>query len=192
MKKTILLLTAAIGLFAFAPIAESIWKLDKAHSNLKFVITHMMISDVEGSFKNVDATITAAKEDFSDAVVELTADVNSISTDNERRDNHLKSPDFFDAAKYPSLVFKSTSFEKVGDKVFKVKGPLTLHGVTKDVELEVTHRATIEHPKNKKKIAGFKVTGSIKRSDFGIGSNNPPGMLSDEVGISANAEFIMQ
>jgi polyisoprenoid-binding protein YceI len=191
MKKTILLLTVAIGIFAFSPVVESVWKLDKAHANLNFTITHMMVSDVEGSFKNVDATIKATKDDFSDAVVELTADVNSISTDNERRDGHLKGPDYFDATKYPTLTFKSTSFEKVSDKVFKVKGQLTLHGVTKEVVLDVTHRATVEHPMNKKKIAGFKVSGTIKRSDFGVGSINPA-MLSDEVALSSNAEFILQ
>ena len=189
MKKAIVVLVVA-GLFAFAP--ASVWKSDKTHSNIKFTITHLMVSDVEGSFKNFDAKITASKEDFSDAAVELSADINSINTENDQRDNHLKGADFFDAAKYPTFNFKSTEFKKVADKQYKVKGNLTLHGVTKEVTLDATYRGTVLHPMSKKNVAGFKVSGSIKRSDFGIGANYPSAMLSDEVAFTANAEFVQE
>src|SRR5688572_15671024 len=105
MKKAIILI-AAIALFAFAPVADVVWKADNVHSNLKFTITHLMVSDVEGSFKNFEGAITASKEDFSDAVVDMKADINSINTENEKRDEHLKNADFLDAAKYPTLTFK--------------------------------------------------------------------------------------
>jgi len=169
--------------------ATSTWNLDKNHAKLGFTITHMMVSDVEGWFKTFDAKITSSKEDFSDAVVEMTADVNSINTDNEQRDKHLKTADFFDVAKYPSITFKSTSFKKMDDKNYKVTGELTMHGVKKIIEL-LAYCRTTTNPKNNMSIAGFKITGTIKRTDFGIGSSMPTAMLGDEVAISANAEFI--
>ncbi len=192
MKKIVLVLLAAVAMFSFTELPALIWKSDKTHSNLKFTITHLMVSDVEGAFKNFDAKITASKEDFSDAVVELTADVNSVDTENEQRDNHLKSPDYFDAAKYPTFTFKSTSFTKVADNKFTVKGNLTLHGITKEVVLDANYRGTVEHPMNKKKVAGFKVTGTIKRTDFGIAASTPSAMLGDEVAFTANAEFVKE
>lgn len=192
MKKAFFAVLASVALFAFAPIADAVWKSDKAHSNIKFTITHLMVSDVEGSFKNFDAKITSSKPDFSDAVVELSADINSINTENEQRDNHLKSADFFDAAKYPTFTFKSTSFKKEADKKYKVTGNLTLHGVTKEVVLDATYRGTVQHPMSKKNVAGFKVAGTIKRSDFGVGGNFPAAMLSDEVAFTANAEFVQE
>jgi polyisoprenoid-binding protein YceI len=189
MKKTVL---AVLFLMSGAVVFGQNWSLDKSHSKLGFGITHLMVSSVEGSFKSFDAKIVSSKEDFSDAVVELTADVNSIDTDNEQRDNHLKNPDYFDAAKYPALTFKSKSFKKVADKKYKVAGDLTLHGVTKPVELEVTLNGTAVHPYNKKTIAGFKATGVLKRSDFAIAPSTPAAALSDEVSITANAEFVKE
>jgi len=168
------------------------WSLDKAHAKLGFGVTHLLVSSVEGSFKTFDAKITSSKDDFSDAVVELTADATSVYTDNEKRDEHLKSPDFFEVAKYPTLTFKSTSFKKVADKKYKVLGDLTLHGVTKPVELDVTLNGTAVHPYTKKTIAGFKVSGTLKRSDFGVGKGTPGGVVSDEVALSTNAEFIKE
>ncbi|MES2808895.1 MAG: YceI family protein, partial [Bacteroidota bacterium] len=109
MKKILSVLALAL-LTATASMAQSTWKVDKAHAKLSFTITHMMISDVDGSFKDFDATITSAKPDFSDAAFEMTANTASVNTDNEKRDGHLKSPDFFDAEKYPAITFKSTSF----------------------------------------------------------------------------------
>jgi polyisoprenoid-binding protein YceI len=168
------------------------WTLDQAHSKLGFSITHLMVSSVDGNFKSFDAIISSSKDDFSDASVELTADVNTIDTDNEKRDAHLKAPDFFDANKFPTLTFKSATFKKVADKKYKVTGNLTLHGVTKPVELDVTFNGTAVHPYTKKTIAGFKVTGTIKRSDFVVGSDTPGAVVSDEVAIEANAEFVKE
>lgn len=189
MKKAALLLFLAVS--AVSASAQT-WSVDKDHSKLGFSITHLMVSNVEGSFKTFDAKIISSKDDFSDAVIELTADVNSIDTDNDTRDNHLKGPDYFDAAKYSQAVFKSTSFRKVGDKTYKLSGNLTLHGVTKPVELEVTFNGTAVHPYTKKTIAGFKVSGTIKRTDFNIAASTPSAALSDEVTIETNAEFVKQ
>lgn len=175
-----LLLTT--GVFAQA----TVYKVDKAHSKLGFAITHLMISEVEGQFNAFEVTLTSSKEDFSDAVVELTAEANSVYTANERRDNHLKSADFFDAAKYPTLTFKSTSFTKTGDKTYKVVGDLTMHGVTKSVTLDATLTGAAT-ARDGKKIVAFKTTGTINRIDFGVGSSNPG--QGDDVTLNAKMEL---
>lgn len=191
MKKIfVLLLAASASLFAFTPIALNTWTADKSHSKVGFSVTHMLISDVEGSFKNFESTVTASKDDFSDAVVTLSADVKSVSTDNEKRDAHLLNADFFDAEKYPKLTFKSTSVKKVSANKFKVNGLLTFHGVSKPVELDATLRGVNTNANTKKSVAGFKVTGTIKRSDFNFGTKYPGAVLSDEVELTANTEFI--
>src|ERR1043165_9927885 len=135
MKKLTLIAATAAAVIASFTVQAQTWTNDKAHSKLGFSITHMMISDVEGSFKNFDAKITAARPDFSDAVFELTADVNSVNTDNEKRDEHLRTPDFFDAAKFPTLSFRSTSVKKISGKNYLLSGNMTIHGVTKPVKL---------------------------------------------------------
>lgn len=187
MKKIYFVLASV--LMTSATFAQT-WSLDKAHSNLGFSITHLSISEVEGSFKTIDSKLTTSKDDFSDASVEFTADVASVFTDNDNRDKHLQSPDFFDAAKYPTVTFKSKSFTKVDGKNYKVTGDLTMHGVTKTVTLDVILKGTAQHPQSKKTIAGFKITGNLKRTDFGIATGTPEAMLSDEIALRANTEFV--
>lgn len=191
MKRiTLLFAVAATALLAFKPVAPLTWDTDKAHSKLGFVITHLMVSDVEGSFKNFTSKVTASKDDFSDAVIELNAEVASVNTDNDQRDAHLKGADFFDAAKYPQLTFKSTSVKKVSANKYKVLGNLTFHGITKPVTLDATLRGVTVNPMSKKPTAGFKVSGTIKRSDFNFGTKYATAMLSDEVTLNANTEFV--
>ena len=113
----------------------------------------------------------------------------SINTENEQRDKHLQSPDFFDAEKFPALTFKSTSFKKVSGKKYKVAGLLTLHGVSKPVELDVVFNGTVENPMSKKTMAGFNISGVIKRSEFGIATGMPATMLGDGVALQASTEF---
>ncbi len=169
------------------------WTVDKAHSKVGFTVTHLMLSEVDGNFKTFDAKMTANKPDLSDAVVELTADVNSVNTDNERRDGHLKAPDWFDAAKYPTITFKSTSFQKVEGKKYKMAGNLTMHGVTKPVTLDavLTGPVTMDSPRGKMEKAGLKVNGTIKRTDFGVGSSGGA-VVSEEIEIKAAGEFAKQ
>jgi polyisoprenoid-binding protein YceI len=188
MKK-IIVITTAFLLTAGAGFAQD-WTWDKAHSQLNFGVTHMTINEIDGTFSTVDAKLTATKDDLSDAQITLTADVNSINTGNEQRNNHLKSDAFFDAAKYGTLTFTSTSFQKVDGKNYTLNGNLTLHGVTKPVVLNVVFNGTIVSPMNKKTIAGFKVKGIIKRSDFGIAPSFPVTAVSDEVMLNANVEFV--
>jgi polyisoprenoid-binding protein YceI len=188
MKKMYAL--AAALLVAGSVSAQSTWTVDKTHAKLGFSITHLLISEVEGSFKKFDATVVASKEDFTDANITLTADVSSINTDDEQRDGHLKGEDFFDVAKFNTLSFKSTSFKKVEGKKYKLEGNLTLHGVTKPVVLDVIYNGSTIHPYNKKTVAGFKVSGTIKRSDFTLGEKYPAAVLGEEVVLNANLEII--
>ena len=188
MKKTILIAASLVVLFAFKPAESTKWSLDKNHAKLGFTITHLMVSDVEGWFKTFNATLTSTKDDFSDATVEMTAEVASVNTDNDKRDEHLKSADFFDATKFTTLTFKSKSFKKVKDNNYKVIGDLTMHGITKTVELDAMCRMGT-NPMSKKTVAGFKITGTVNRADFSLASSMPPAMLSEEVAIIANTEF---
>ncbi|WP_121810862.1 YceI family protein [Mucilaginibacter kameinonensis] len=187
MKKILILLAAAFTYTAAS--AQTTWSVDKAHSNVKFTVTHLMVSDVDGIFKNYDATITAAKPDFSDAKFQISIQTASVTTDNDQRDKHITSPDFFDVATYPTITFTSTAITKTSDKHYKLTGNLTLHGVTKPASFDLWYRGTIQNPMSKADDAGFQLTGTIKRSDFNFGSKFGNAMVSDEVTIKANGEF---
>lgn len=186
MKRTFIF---SLAIMAAISVGAQNWALDKNHAKLGFVVTHLLVSDVEGKFKNFDINVTAAKDDFTDAVIGLTADINSINTDNDYRDNDLKSEKFFDAAKFPSLSFKSTSITKVDAKNYKLNGNLTMHGITKPVVLDVVLNGVVQNPMSKKSVAGFKIKGVVKRSDFGIATSFPTSIVSDEVTIDANVEL---
>jgi polyisoprenoid-binding protein YceI len=188
MKKFLSLL-AVVAFMQTAVFAQSTWKVDKAHSRVTFTITHLAVSDVDGYFKDFDATIVAAKPDFSDAKVNFSANTASVSTDNEKRDAHLKSADFFEVEKFPALTFVSTGIKPTGANKYQLTGNLTIHGVTKPAVFDMWYRGTITNPMSKAPDAGFKVTGTIKRSDFAFGSKFGQPMLSDEVTLTANGEF---
>ena len=190
MKKLIIILTGFLVSTAFATFDA--WKNDKPHSQLGFTITHLGISDISGTFNDFDVTVNSSKPDFSDAVFELTTNVASIDTRIDARDKHLKSADFFDVEKYPTITFKSTSLKVEGKDKYKLTGNLTMHGITKEVTMDLKYRGTIQNQMTKAKTAGFQLTGSINRMDFGIGSKFPPPMLSDEVVIKADGEFVLK
>lgn len=189
MKKLLLIAGAFATVTAFT-IVNNLWKSDPPHSQLSFTVTHLGINDVSGNFQDFEATIESTKADFSDAVFTLEAKTASINTRIEMRDNHLKSADFFDVEQYPTLSFKSTALKPAGKNKFKLTGDLTLHGVTKPVTMDLEYRGTIENPVSKKPTAGFRLTGTIKRSDFGVGPKFQEAMLSDVVRIKADGEFI--
>src|SRR6185312_2386884 len=156
-----------------------------------FTVTQLAISDVDGNFKKFEATLTSSKPDFSDAVFETTIDVSSVNTDNDMRDNDLKSDHFFDAAKYPTMTFVSKSITKTGDKTYKLMGDLTMHGVTKSISLDMMVTGTGKNMQNQKPIAGFKITGTINRNDFGVG-HAPAAMVGEDVQLRAVGEFDQQ
>ncbi len=180
----------ALLVITLTAMAQTTWKADPYHSYLGFTVKHLGIAEVPGNFGKYDVTITSAKDDFSDAVVEMTADIASIYTRVEARDNHLKSADFFDAEKYPTMTFKSTSIKPAGKNEYAVTGNLSMHGVTKPVTIKLEFNGITKNPNAKgAPVAGFEIEAKIKRSDFAIGNGFPAPMISDEVEIEAYGEF---
>lgn len=168
------------------------WSFDKAHTNVRFSVDHMVISEVEGNFNQFDGTVWADKEDFSDLKAQFTIQTASVDTDQEKRDGHLKSADFFDVEKYPTITFTSKAIKKTGNGTFKLIGDFTMIGVTKEVELEVKHMGTIQDPWGNTK-AGFKITGTLNRNDWGLKYNsvmdNGGMLIGEEVKIVCNVEL---
>jgi polyisoprenoid-binding protein YceI len=157
-------------LFVFIAVsanAQTKWSFDKSHSNVGFSVIHLVISEVEGRFGSFDGTVTTKSDAFEDSEIEFKVDVNSVNTDNSKRDEHLRSDDFFNSEKYPSMIFKSTSMKKVGDNRYKLKGNLTIRDITKPIELDVKLNGVIQDPRGNTK-AGFKISGSLDRFDFGL------------------------
>lgn len=143
------------------------YKIDAAHSEIKFQVRHMMITNVTGTFLNFDATMDSQLPDFSDAKISFEADINSITTNQEQRDGHLKSADFFDAENHPKLTFISTNIEKKDEDEFKLHGNITLRGITKPITLDVEYGGTATDGYGQTK-SGFELKGKINRKDFGL------------------------
>ncbi len=193
MKKTFIIggaLMLSAALFSFTAIQTS-WNLDAAHSNLRFVTTHMGVTEVEGCFTKFDAKVISSSENLSDAVITMHGDAASINTFNDYRDKDLKSEAFFNVEKYPSFEFKSTGVSKADENNYKISGDLTMHGVTKSVVLLGQARYG-KNLMSQKEIVGLKITGTIKRSDFGIGDKLPTAVVADEINIVANGEYVKQ
>jgi polyisoprenoid-binding protein YceI len=168
MKKIILSLTAALA--ALVTTAQTTWVVDPSHSKVNFTVEHLVISEVDGTFKKFDGKVTASKEDFTDSKITFMVDVKSINTDTEKRDGHLRSEDFFYVEKYPEMTFESTSFQKVTDKNYKLKGNLTMRGVTKPIEFSVKYGGQADDGYGNTK-AGFIAKGKVNRMDYGVAWN---------------------
>lgn len=192
MKRFTLLFAIAI-LSAGSLIAQkSGWTLDKAHSSINFSVRHMIISEVTGNFRDFDVSFTSSKDDFSDATVVASINVISVNTDNERRDGHMKTDDFFNAEKFPQIKFASTSFEKVGENKYNVTGDLTIRDITKRVTFDAVYNGTIKAPWGAT-ISSWKATLSVNRFDYGLKWNkaiDSGGLIAGEiVKITLNLEF---
>jgi polyisoprenoid-binding protein YceI len=187
MKRiSLLFISLSITLGTFA---QATWSLDKGHSKIGFTVTHHMISEVDGYFRTFTAKLISSKDDFSDAVFELSAETSSINSENEMRDKDLKSPGFFDVEKFPALTFKSTSFKKLSGTKFSLVGDLTIKGITKSITMDVNLMGPEPHPRTKKPAIGIKATCKINRKDFGVGADLAELMVSNEVELRATGEF---
>ena len=171
------------------------WTIDPTHSEIHFKVKHLMVSWVTGSFKQFDAIVETQDDDISTGGVRFTADVNSISTNNEQRDAHLKTGDFFDAENHPQIIFQSEKLEKTGDETYKLYGTLTIRGNSRKVALNVEYGGIAQDPWGNTRI-GVSVSGKISRKDFGVsfGMVTETGgvLLGDDVTINANTEFVKQ
>ena len=151
-------------------MATTKWVVDPMHSEVQFKVKHLVISTVTGTFRNFEGGATTEHDDFDGAEVHFSLDVNSVDTNQEMRDTHLKSADFFEAETYPKIAFKSTSFEKIDDDEYLLTGDLTMKGVTKPVTLKAEYGGTAKDNYGNKKL-GFEVTGKINRKEFGLTYN---------------------
>jgi polyisoprenoid-binding protein YceI len=192
MKKIFYILAILVSAnFSFAQVTT--WKDDPLHSKLTFTVTHKGFSSIFGLFQKFEATVTSSKNDFGDAVFTLSVDVASINTEVKMRDDDLRSPNFFDVARYPVMTFRSTSIRNttgMKDR-FRISGDLTIHGVTKSVTMDLWFRGTIEDAMSKKTKAGFQLTGIINRADFNVGPPDPFDISTDVI-ITADGEFFKQ
>jgi polyisoprenoid-binding protein YceI len=179
---SVLLLT---GVSAFAQSTS--WTIDTNHSQVNFQIRHMGVSNVRGSISGVTGTVVWDDKDPSKSSVEATIDAKTVSTNNDKRDAHLKSPDFFNVEKFPTLIFKSTSVSGASGKL-QVTGDLTLGGVTKSVTLDVDGPTAPIKGMGGKMVTGFSATGMLKRSDFNFGNAKFNAMLGDDVKFTIDVE----
>jgi len=174
---------------------QTIWVFDPAHSEITFKVKHLMITNVKGEFKQFEASLIAADASFSNAKASATIQVAAISTNNEDRDNHLKSADFFDSEKFPTIQFESTSIERFDEENGQLKGKLTIKGITKEVSFELEFGGISKDPWGNEK-AGFSINGKINREDFGLTWNatlETGGVLvSNDVKIAAEIQFVKQ
>lgn len=172
---------------------KTAWKIDPTHSEVQFKVKHLVISTVTGQFKSFDATAEVAEDGFEDADIWFEADVRSITTNNEDRDKHLNSEDFFNTEKHPKITFQSTSMEKTGKGEYKLTGDLTIRDVTKEITLDVTYGGMVEDPYGQTK-AGFEVYGTINRKEFGLTWNamTEAGnvVVGDKVKMIMNVQFV--
>ncbi|MGD0631939.1 MAG: YceI family protein [Terracidiphilus sp.] len=190
--KRLALVTGILALAAPLALAQtSTWTSDPNHSEVDFSITHMTISNIHGRFGHVNATIAYNEADVTKSTVNATIDVTGVDTGEEARNNHLKSPDFFDVAANPTATFTSTSVAKSGNSL-TINGNLTLHGVTKPVVLMGDGPRGPAPGMDHKPHAGFSATTTIKRSDFGIGSKFPAAMVGDDVKLNIDLEVVKQ
>jgi polyisoprenoid-binding protein YceI len=170
------------------------WTIDTIHSEIGFKVKHLVVSTASGKFTSFEGKLEADKEDFSDAKISFSADIDSIHTGNEQRDGHLKSPDFFDAATHPKLTFVSTAVEKDGSDL-NITGDLTLKGITKSITLNAEFGG-IEKSLYGQIVAGFELTAKLDRQEFGLtwGALTEAGglVLSNDVKLVANVELIKQ
>jgi polyisoprenoid-binding protein YceI len=175
--------------------ATSTWNIDPSHASVEFSVRHLMISTVKGRFSDVLGRVVSDHSDLTKSQVEVTIGVNSIDTREAQRDTHLRSPDFFDAEKFPTITFRSTRVADVSNGNFKLIGDLTIHGVTREVALDVVAEGRGKDPWGGER-AGFSVTGKIKRSDFGLVWNQvleTGGVaVGDEVKIAIDVELVKQ
>jgi polyisoprenoid-binding protein YceI len=172
------------------------WVLDPMHSEVQFKVKHLVISTVSGFFKSFEGSLETENEDFTDAKIDFSLDIDSIDTNQSQRDEHLKSPEFFDAATYPKITFTSTSFTKTDEEdEYELAGDLTIKGITKPVTLDVEFGGSATDFYGNTK-AGFEITGKINRKDFGLTWSGVTDagsvVLGEDIKLLINVQFAKQ
>ena len=187
-RRIVISALSALLLTGVSALAQSSsWTIDHNHTQVNFQVRHMGVSTVRGSLSGVTGTVVWDDKDPTKSSVEATIDATTVSTNNDARDKHLKSPDFFNVEKFPTLTFKSTSVTGSAGKL-QIVGDLTLAGVTKSVTLDVDGPTAPIKGQGGKLVTGFSATGTLKRSDFNFGSKFASPVLSDEVLFTIDIE----
>jgi polyisoprenoid-binding protein YceI len=195
MRRFVFVALTIVAVGALPCLASaSTWEIDPAHTSAQFAVRHLMVSTVRGTLGKVAGTVNLDDADPSQSTLEASVDATTIDTREPKRDAHLKSPDFFDVAKYPTITFKSKKVAKVGDTKFQVTGDLTMHGVTKEVVLDVEGSPTpFKDPMGNLKLGGSATT-KLNRKDFGIEWNKALDgggvVVGDDVGVTIDIELI--
>jgi polyisoprenoid-binding protein YceI len=196
MRITAGMLAAAFVIASASGAAAGTWTIDTAHSAAHFSVRHMMVSTVRGSFAKVEGTVELNEQDITQSVVQATIDVASINTGVEARDKHLRSADFFDVEKYPTITFRSTGSSKQADGRLKAVGDLTLHGVTREVTLDVEPLSEVVPDGRGGRRTGTSANGRINRKDFGLTWNRvlETGGLAvgEEVAITIDIQLVQK
>ena len=192
MKKILLTLTA--GIISLTAFSQS-WKVDATHTKIHFSAQYLVISDVEGEFTKFDGNVASTSSDWTDMKIDATIDVNSLTTNNEMRDEHLKGDDFFNAGQYPTISFRSKSIKQIDKNKYVITGDLKIRDVTKTVNLPLVYGGTVKDPWGNTK-AGFKATGKINRKDFGLkysgAAATGEAVVSDNIDFRIDAVLIKQ
>ncbi|MFK5879833.1 MAG: YceI family protein [Flavobacteriaceae bacterium] len=193
--KYIILAIAILGIGQISNAQTKTYNWDVVHSNINFEVDYLKISEVTGRFTNSSGSFTYSDEKFKDAIIKVTANVSSINTDNEKRDGHLKSADFFDSEKFPTIVFESTGFKKVSNNQYDISGTLTMKGITKTIITNAKYLGETQDAYGQT-YSLWKVNFTVNRQDYGVSFNktNAAGdlVLGDEVRMSINAKFLLE
>jgi polyisoprenoid-binding protein YceI len=193
--KLFLMLATTVFAFSVAAAQPTVWKSDMAHSNITFAVDYMVLTEVTGNFKEFNATMTTEGDRLENGSVNVSIKAASINTENDRRDGHLRSADFFDAEKYPEITFVSKTIEKGDGNQYKIAGDLTMHGVTKPVTIDAKYMGQVKDMRGNLR-QGFKGTTTINRDEFGVKYNatleTGGVLLGSNVTVTINAQFIKQ
>ena len=181
-------LASAVLTLGMPLIAQTTWHIDSAHSGVEFQIRHLGVSNVRGSLSGVTGDVVWDDANVGSSHVAVVIDAKTVNTGQEKRDEHLKSAEFFDVAKYPTLTFKSTSVKRAGDGKLQIIGDLTLGGQTKPVTLDVDGPAAPQKGMGGKTVSGFSATGMLKRADFNFGQKYTAPVLGDDVRFTIDLE----
>lgn len=189
--KTMLVFVFLITITITTTAQETKWKIDPAHSKISFNVPYFKIGSIKGEFQTYEGLITSNDENFEDAKLNITIKTASLNTNQEKRDKHLRTADFFDAENHPEITFVSTSFKRTTENIFEVKGKFTMTGITKNLTLKAIYKGSFLHPKFQKTIGIFEITGIILREDFHVGTNYPAAkILGNEVALTAEIHIV--
>ena len=181
-----------LAIYTTVSAQETTWKIDRSHSSIAFEVLHFKIATIKGSFNEFSGKVTSNGQNFTDANFNMIIKTASVNTNQKTRDKHLRSAEFLDAEKNPEITFTSTAVTKNDDNTYAIKGDLLINGISKEFEFSGTFKGSFFHPRFKKTIGVFNLSGSIPRLDYNIGKKYPSAAMSADIEVSVNIEMIQE